>query len=143
MKGLGPFSLRKPHGRDVIALGNHVAQVNPDPELDPALRRGVRIPLGHPPLHLDGAAHCIHHAGELGQEAIAGALDDPAPVFGDLRLDQFPEVCSQARVRPLLIHAHQARVPRRIGGEDCGRRRVGGTIRKAHVGADEPSAAWV
>jgi hypothetical protein len=33
---------------------------------DPVLGRGARIPIGHAPLHLDGAAHCIHHAGELG-----------------------------------------------------------------------------
>jgi hypothetical protein len=87
---------------------------------DPVLGRGARIPIGHARPHLDGAAHCIHHAGELGQEAIAGTLDDPAPVFGDLRLDQFPEVCSQALVRPFLIRAHQARTPRHVGGEDRG-----------------------
>ena len=72
-----------PIPEDVLRLGNHVAEVDPDPELDPFLRRGARVPLGHFPLHLDGATDCVHHAGE----PVAGVLDHPAAVLGDLRLD--------------------------------------------------------
>jgi hypothetical protein len=42
--------------------------------------------------HLHGAPRRINNARKLGQNAIAGILDDPAPVFGDLRLDQFLEM---------------------------------------------------
>ena len=76
-----------PIPEDVLRLGNHVAEVDPDPELDPFLRRGARVPLGHFPLHLDGATDRVHHAGELAEEPVAGVLDHPAAVLGDLRLD--------------------------------------------------------
>jgi hypothetical protein len=43
-------------------------------------------------MHLHRAPHGIHHARELGQEAVAGVLYDAAAVFGDLRLDQVRQV---------------------------------------------------
>jgi hypothetical protein len=71
-------------------------------------------------LHLHCAAHGIHHARKLRQQAVAGVLHDAAPVLPDLRIDQFPEVRLQPFVRPLLIRPHQARVAGHIGGEDRG-----------------------
>ena len=44
----------------------------------------------------------------------------PAPVLVDLRIDQLLEVRLEPFVRPLLIHPHQARIPRYVGGEDRG-----------------------
>jgi hypothetical protein len=41
----------------------------------------------------------IDYARKLCQEAVAGVLYDPAPVLGDLRLDQFPKVGLEALVR--------------------------------------------
>ena len=61
-------------------LGDHIPEVDPDPELDPLLRRATRVPLGHALLHLNGAPHRIQDAGELREEAVAGVLDDSAPV---------------------------------------------------------------
>ena len=58
--------------------------------------------------------------GKFRQQAVAGVLDDPAPVLLDLRIDQLPEMRLEPFVRPLLIRAHQARVPRHVGGEDRG-----------------------
>jgi hypothetical protein len=52
--------------------------------------------------------------------AASGVLYDPAPVLGDLGIDQLVKVRPQPFVRPLLIHPHQARVPGHIGGEDRG-----------------------
>ena len=76
--------------------------------------------LGHPPLHLNGAPDGVNHARELGQEAVAGVLHDPAPVLSDLRINQLPEVRFEPLVGPLLIRPHQARIPRHVGGEDRG-----------------------
>jgi hypothetical protein len=56
-------------------------------KLGALLSRGARIALGHTQLDLNRAPHPVHHARELGQEAVARVLHDPAPVLGDLRLD--------------------------------------------------------
>src|SRR5215472_5200417 len=58
--------------------------------------------------------------GELGQEPVAGGLYDPTPVLGEFRLDQLPEMGFEPLVRALLIRPHQTRVPRHLGGENCG-----------------------
>jgi len=91
---------------DVIGLSNHVPEINTDPKLDPLLRRDRSIALGHAALHLHGALDRIHDARELGQEAIAGVLDDPATVLGDLWLDQLGKVPFEPFVCPLLIGPH-------------------------------------
>jgi hypothetical protein len=41
-------------------------------------------------------------------------------VFADFRIDQFASVGLEPFERAFLIDAHQARVPRDIGGEDRG-----------------------
>jgi hypothetical protein len=115
---LQPGSDVHPLTEDVVLLGDHVPEVNPDPELDPLLRRDVRVPRGHSPLHLHGAPDGVNHAGELGQQAVAGVLHDPARVLGDLGIDQLTEMGLKPFVRPLLIRPHQARIPRHVGGED-------------------------
>ena len=52
--------------------------MNPNAELDAALRRQAGVALDEAVLHLDGAAHRIDHAAELDDASIAGALDDAA-----------------------------------------------------------------
>jgi hypothetical protein len=101
---------------DVMFLHDHVAKVDADPELDPLGGRDASIPFGHPPLHLDRTADGIHNARKLRQEAIAGVLYNPAPVLRDFRIDELCEMGFEPLVRPFLIHAHQARVARHIGG---------------------------
>ena len=98
----------------------HVAEIDPDAEPDPPLFGHVWLTVGHPALDLDRAAHGIHHARKLCQEAVAGVLHDPAPVFGDLRVDQFAQMRLQTLVRLLLIGAHEPRIACHIGGEDGG-----------------------
>jgi hypothetical protein len=83
---------------DVIALGDYVSEVDPDAEFDPSFWWARRLSLANSPLHFDRAAHGINNAGELGEEAVSGVLDDPAVVLGDLRVDQLPEVRLQAFV---------------------------------------------
>ena len=111
---------------NVVPLGDHIAQVDPDAELNPFFRRGSRVPLGHLSLHLDRAPDGVDHTRELGKEPVAGVLHDPAPVLRDLRLDQVAEVSLEPLVRPLLILPHQARIPRHVGGEDRGEAADGG-----------------
>ena len=53
-------------------------------ELDAALRRCIRIALGHRALDLDGATQRVDDTRELDQEPVAGCLDDPTTVLSDL-----------------------------------------------------------
>ena len=50
-----------------VALLDHVAEMDADPELDAPLRREAGVALDHAVLHLDGAAHGVDHAAELDQ----------------------------------------------------------------------------
>src|SRR5208283_6057493 len=77
---------------DVVAIDDNVADVDPDTKLDPLFGRNTRVALGHATLHIDRTAHRIDYARELQQQAIAGGLDDPAAVFGDLWVNKLPPV---------------------------------------------------
>jgi hypothetical protein len=109
-----------PIAKDVVLLSDHVTEVDPDAEPYPPLLGNLRLAVGHSPLYLGGTANCVDHAREFGQQPVAGVLYDTAAVFVDLRIDQFPEVRLEPFVRPLLIRAHQARIPRHVGSEDRG-----------------------
>ena len=64
-----------------------------DAELDALVRRDARVALGH--------------AAELGDEPVAGALDDAA-VDDDRRIDKVAAQRAQARQRPVLVGPGQA-----------------------------------
>jgi hypothetical protein len=103
-----------------MLLNDHVAEVDPRAKRDPALFRHVGLSIYHRTLDLNSAAHGIDDARELGKKAIAGVLDDAAPVLGDLRINQLAEMRPQAFVRTLLVGSHQPRIPRHVCGEDRG-----------------------
>jgi len=104
----------------VVWLDDHIPEIDPNPELDPALWCSFGVSLRHSLLDLDGAPNSVDHPLELGQEAITSVLYDPAPVLPDLGIDQFLEMSFKPFVCPLLIRAHQARISGHIGGEDGG-----------------------
>jgi len=103
-----------------VLFDNYVTQVDADAKSDLPVVGELPLAASHPPLHLCGTTHRIDDACELGKQAVARVLDRPAPVLLDLRLDQLPEMRPEALVRAFLVHAHQARVARDIGGENCG-----------------------
>ena len=76
-----------PVTKDVVVLHNDVALVNADTELDAILVRRSATSLIYPVLPLGRTTQCINHTGKFDQQAITGRLDDAAPVFGDLRID--------------------------------------------------------
>ena len=104
-----------------MLFSDHVAEVNADAEPDPPLLGRFSIAVGHAALNLNRTADGINDAWELSEQAVAGVLYRMAPVLGDLRLDQLPEMPLQPFVCPLLIRPHQARVARHVGGEDRGK----------------------
>ncbi len=106
--------------KDVVILDDDVAEIDPDAEPDPPLVGHIGLAVDHRPLHLGGTAHRVDDAREFRQQAVAGVLDDAAPMLADLRVDELAEMRLEALVRAFLVRAHQARVARHIGGEDCG-----------------------
>ncbi len=105
---------------EVVALDDHVAEIDADAQFDAVVRRDTGVPLGHRLLHRDGTAHRIDDAGKFHQQAVAGGLDDAAPVLGDLRIEKLAAQRLEAFERAFLVRPHQPRIPRHIGGEDRG-----------------------
>jgi hypothetical protein len=55
---------------------------------------------------------------KLDQHAVAGGLDDAAPLLGDLRIYEFAAQRLQTFERAFLVRPHQPRIPRDIGGKN-------------------------
>ena len=85
-----------------------------------------RLTVNHPPLHFGGATDRIDHARKFRQQPIAGGLDDPPVVLGDLRVDQLPAMRLEAFERAFLVRTHQPRIAHHVGGEDRGETAGGG-----------------
>ena len=83
---------------DVVALDDHVAEIDADAQFDALVVRRHRCSRSAiASLHLDRAAHRIDDAGKLHQQAVAGGLDDAAVVLGDLRIDELAHACALRR----------------------------------------------
>jgi hypothetical protein len=109
------------HSRAHSGGYRHVrARLDANPESDALVLAGLRVALRHPTLNLSSAAHRVHDTRKLRQYSVPGVLYDAAPVLGDLGVDQFPEMGLQPFVSALLIRAHEARISRYVGCEDCG-----------------------
>ena len=106
---------------EIVALDDHVAEIDADAQFDAVVRRDACVPLGHRLLHRDGAAHRIDDAGKFNQQAVAGGLDDAAPVLRDLRIEKLAAQRLETIERALLVPPHQPRIPRHIGGQDRGK----------------------
>jgi hypothetical protein len=88
--------------------------------MDAIVGSDAGVPLGHCLLYLDRAAHGIDDARKFRQHSVAGGLDDPAMMFGDLRIENLAAQGFKAFERAFLVRSHQPRIPRHIGGEDRG-----------------------
>jgi hypothetical protein len=97
---------------------DNIAEMNADAKCDAPFRRDIRIALGHVVLDLDRATRRIDHAVELRNEPVASALDHPAAVGGDHRIDQIAAQGSEPRERSLLVEAGEPAVADDIGDQD-------------------------
>ena len=102
---------------DIVALDQDLAEVDADAEQHalPGGHAGI-APL-HQPLDLDGAVHGADHRREFGEHAVAGDIDDSAPLpFHDRA--QGGQVLAHAPRGALLVHPHEPAVTGDVGGED-------------------------
>ena len=77
----------------------------------------VGVPLVDRQLDFGGAPHRLDRAGELGDDAVAGAPEDAALMVGDQPVDDLT-MGLQRRKRRLLILAHEPAVADHIGCKD-------------------------
>ncbi len=82
----------------------------------------------------DRAAHCVHHAAELDDAAVAGALDDAAEVGSDCGVDEVAAERPEARQYAVLVGAGETAIADNV--RDQNRRELPGLV---HSSA---SPAW-
>ena len=109
-----------------VALLDHVAEVDADPELDAAIRRHAGIAFAHGVLHLDRAAHRVDDAAELDQRPVSGALDHAPMMHGNRRVDQIAAQRPQPRQRAVLVCSGEPAVADHVGDQD--RRDLAGLV---------------
>ena len=107
-----------------VAFLDHVAEMDADPKFDALVRRDPSVALDHRPLDFNGAVHCVDDAAELDNAAVAGALDDPAMMHGDGRVDQIAAQRPKPSENPVLVRARKPRVADHVGHKD--RRQLSG-----------------
>ena len=75
-QGLQPSSDVDTVAVDVVAVNDHVAQINADAEYDALVLGHIGVAVSHRSLDLKGAADSIDDTGEFRQYAVAGSLDE-------------------------------------------------------------------
>ena len=103
-----------------VALLDYVAQMDADAKLDAAVFRNARIAFNHGVLHLDRAAHRVDHAAEFDQRPIASALDGPATMHGDRRVNEIAAERPEPGQRAIFVRAGEPAVADRVGCQDRG-----------------------
>ena len=73
---------------NIVINDDDVAEVYAKPKFDPLIDTDPNVPLAHAALHFNGTSYRVNHGRELDQHAVSGCLDDTAPMFFDLRIDQ-------------------------------------------------------
>src|SRR5262249_21393187 len=64
--------------------------------------------------------HGLDGAGEIHQQAVAGALHDASLVRGNARLDEFAEMFLEPPKRAFLVAAHEPAIAGDVDRQDCG-----------------------
>ena len=105
---------------DVVALDDHVAEIDGDAELQPLVGRRAGVQLAFRALDVDGAAQGVDDALELHQDAVAHRLDEAAVMRGDLGLENILEIGLEAGARALLVDLAQAAIADDVGDHHGG-----------------------
>ena len=113
---------------EIVALDDHVAEIDADAQFDAVVGPDTRVPLGHRLLHRDRAADRIDDAGEFHQQAVAGGLDDAAAVLADLRIEDLAAQRFEAFERAFLVRPISREYPATSAARMAARRRVAGMV---------------
>src|SRR5262249_15935070 len=105
----------------VFALDDHLAEIDPDTDIDATILLDRGVALGHAALQCNRAFDRIDHAAELSQKTIAHELEYAAVVVDDFRFEEVLSVGPERLERSGLVLLHQAAVADHIGGEDSGK----------------------
>ena len=84
------------------------------------VRRDPGVALDHRPLDFNGAVHCVDDTAELDNRAVPRALNDPAMMHGDGRVDQIAAQRPEPSKDAILVRASEPRIADDIGHEDRG-----------------------
>ena len=103
---------------EIVAVDQHVAQVDADAKADALVLGSAGLPLHHAALDVDGAGDRLDHARELDQGAVAHELDQPAAMVGQQRVDQLGAMRLQAGQGRGLGRLHQPAVADHVGRQD-------------------------
>ena len=115
--GLQPRREIDAFAEQVAAVEHHVAQMHADAK--PHRRRRVepRVAGGELGLHLGRALHRLDHAREVGDQAVAGGVGDPAAMALDQPREHRARILERRHGRH-LVRRHQPAVALDVGGED-------------------------
>ena len=106
---------------DVVALDDHVSEVDADAEHDPPAIGHVGVALGHAALDGNRAFHSVDDARELDQGAVAHQLDDAPPIRSDGRVDERGAMRLEPGQRTRFVGAHQPAIADDIRAQDGGK----------------------
>jgi len=63
---------------------------------------------GHAALNFVGTSHGVDHAGELGNSAVPGILDDTSVMLSDFWIEKRPSKRFQSRQRAFFVYPYEA-----------------------------------
>ena len=104
---------------NIVINDDDVAEVYAKPKFDPLIDTNPNVPLAHAALHFNGTSYRVNHGRELDQHTVSGRLDDTAPMFFDLRIEQRLPMPLQLNERSFPVHAHETAVAGDIRSKNC------------------------
>jgi hypothetical protein len=104
--------------KEVPRAHHHVADVNPDAEIDALVGRDTCVRFGQRSLRIYGTLHGVNGTPELRKDTVASCVRYAAPVFPNDPVEDCAPF-GQPLERADLVSAHEAAVAFDIRCEDC------------------------
>jgi hypothetical protein len=102
----------------IVAFDDHVAKIDADPMDNPALLWNSLLAHSQLLLNGSGASDRTHDGAELGDEAVAHQLDDPASVLSQKWVDYLLAQLPEGSQRGGLVLLDETRIADHVSGEN-------------------------